>query len=173
MIELLCHFQASNIFFNGVFNGDAHPGNILLLKDGKMGMIDYGQIKHMSLRQRIVYAKLTIALSRDDKEEVVRLYFDEMGTKTKYRSKDIAYLLVSFYNDRDTPEILGDRNISTFIDYCQSIDPMIQLADDYIFASRASLLLRGMGKAFGLKIRISQIWKDDAIEFLKSQGINY
>ena len=32
------------IFVDGVFNGDPHPGNILLMPDGRLGLIDYGQV---------------------------------------------------------------------------------------------------------------------------------
>lgn len=31
------------IFVDGAFNGDPHPGNILLTPDGKLVLIDYGQ----------------------------------------------------------------------------------------------------------------------------------
>ena len=33
------------IFVDGAFNGDPHPGNILLTPDGKLGLIDYGQVR--------------------------------------------------------------------------------------------------------------------------------
>lgn len=33
------------IFVDGAFNGDPHPGNILLTPDGKLGLIDYGQAR--------------------------------------------------------------------------------------------------------------------------------
>jgi predicted unusual protein kinase regulating ubiquinone biosynthesis (AarF/ABC1/UbiB family) len=35
--------HADEIFNHGVFNGDPHPGNILLMPDGRLGLIDYGQ----------------------------------------------------------------------------------------------------------------------------------
>ena len=72
----------------------------MLLKDGRLGLIDYGQVKTMSLPLRISYAKLIIAHARMDKQEVVRLHFDELGTKTKYSDKEIGYLMSAFYNDR-------------------------------------------------------------------------
>lgn len=40
------------LFFSGCFNGDPHPGNILLLKDGRLGLIDYGQVKRIDAHQR-------------------------------------------------------------------------------------------------------------------------
>ncbi|CAN0548578.1 unnamed protein product, partial [Ectocarpus sp. 8 AP-2014] len=70
------------IFVDGAFNGDPHPGNILLTPDGKLGLIDYGQVKHMALEERVKLAKLIVALDEDDREGVVRAYID-MGIRTK------------------------------------------------------------------------------------------
>jgi len=55
-----------------------------------------------------------------DKAEVVRLHFDVLGAKTKYRNDEIGYLFSAFYNDRNSPDVCGDKNIKTFIDYLQS-----------------------------------------------------
>lgn len=173
VLELLCQVEGNQIFADGLFNGDCHPGNILLLEDGRLGLIDYGQVKAMTVEERIKYAKLIIAHSRGDKKEIVRIHFDELGTVTKNRDVETAYLFSSFYNDRHTPDVCGDMNIASFIDYLESRDSMVKLPEEYIFASRVSILLRGMGKAFGLHLRMSQMWKGEAETFLKSQGIDY
>jgi aarF domain-containing kinase len=44
LLRLLCDVHASEIFEAGSFNADPHPGNILLMKDGRIGLIDYGQV---------------------------------------------------------------------------------------------------------------------------------
>lgn len=173
ILKLLCQVEGNQIFADGLFNGDCHPGNILLLEDGRLGLIDYGQVKAMTVEERIKYAKLIIAHSRGDKKEIVRIHFDELGTVTKNRDFETAYLFSSFYNDRNTPDVCGDKNIATFIDYLESRDSMVKVPEEYIFASRVSILLRGMGKAFGLNLKMSEMWKGEAENFLKSQGIDY
>ena len=57
----------------GKFNGDPHPGNILLLSDGRLGLIDYGQVKNISMQDRIKYAKLIIAHTRGDRKVLFHL----------------------------------------------------------------------------------------------------
>lgn len=74
ILDLLCRIQASQLFEDGFFNGDAHPGNILKLKNGKLGLIDFGQMKRLTIEERIVYAKLIVAHARKDVKEVVRYY---------------------------------------------------------------------------------------------------
>ncbi|CAN0519191.1 unnamed protein product, partial [Ectocarpus sp. 8 AP-2014] len=45
LIETLFRVHGHQIFVDGAFNGDPHPGNILLTPDGKLGLIDYGQVQ--------------------------------------------------------------------------------------------------------------------------------
>jgi aarF domain-containing kinase len=172
-LQLLCDVHAYEIFEGGHFNGDPHPGNILLLEDGRLGLIDYGQVKSMTLQQRISLAKMIIALRRDDKKEIVRILFEEMGTVTQRRDPETAYKFACFWYDRDTPDILEGRNIADFLDYLQAQDPMVQLPEDYLLAGRVSVLMRGMGNAFGLKMRTSHQWERHAEAFLRRQGIEY
>jgi hypothetical protein len=81
-------------------------------------------------------------------------FFQIEGVKTKYSNPEVAYLFSAFWNDRmdvtgtisctataTATDVLiparlpqGDRNIATFIDYLQELDPMIQLPEEYIFA---------------------------------------
>jgi aarF domain-containing kinase len=89
---------------NGVFNGDPHPGNILLCDNGKIGLIDYGQVKRISVDTRVNYAELILALADDDREEVLNVY-KRIGIRTKYMNPDILWSLAAFWNDRDTEDV--------------------------------------------------------------------
>lgn len=44
LLEILGRVHAYEMFQLGAFNGDPHPGNILLLDDGRLGLIDYGKL---------------------------------------------------------------------------------------------------------------------------------
>eukprot|EP00808_Paulinella_micropora_P022499 g53492.t1 len=168
LLNLLLHVHAYEIFQMGAFNGDPHPGNILLMPDGRLGLIDYGQVKHFSLKDRVRYAKLTIALAEDKKDEVARLLFNDFGVKTKYMNHEMAYRLCAFWNDRDTPDITGGRNLQAFLDYIQEQDPIIDANDELVMCSRVSMMMRGMANAFGLKLRTAPIWKPYALQLLNS-----
>jgi aarF domain-containing kinase len=145
----------------------------MLLSDGRIGLIDYGQVKKMTVDARTKYAKLMIAHSRRDEKEVVRITFDELGSVTKYKKPDICYKHSAFWNDRVTEDVMGGMNIANFIDWIEAEDPVVSLPEEYLFASRSSLMLRGMGKAFGINLIISQMWKEQATAFLQSQNIHY
>jgi predicted unusual protein kinase regulating ubiquinone biosynthesis (AarF/ABC1/UbiB family) len=40
--EIIYRFAFGSIYRHGLFNGDPHPGNYLLLPDGKVGFLDFG-----------------------------------------------------------------------------------------------------------------------------------
>ena len=125
------------------------------------------------MSDRINFAKAIVAHYHYDKDEVVRIYFDECQTKTKNSDPEIAYLLSSFWMDRNTEDVCKGMNIQTFLDYCEAKDPMVQLSDNYLLACRVSVLLRGMGNAFGLKLRMSELWYAEATKFLKDNNVDY
>lgn len=173
LIEILSAVHLSEILDDGLFNGDGHPGNVLLLSNGKLGLIDYGQTKELELKERVIIAKLIIAMARDDKKEIVRLFLDEMGGRTKYTNKDIIYRLNVFYFDRNSEDICQGMNIATFLDYCESKDPMVQAPLKFVMAARVGIMLRGLGNAFGIKLSMAKMWQKQCEKFLKNNGIEY
>jgi len=165
--------HAHEIFFDGAFNGDPHPGNILLMDDGRLGLIDYGQVKEIGIQTRINYAKFVIALANDDKDKIVHLFRNEMGVLGKYNKKEVGYRLACFWNDRQTKDVMGDMAIPDFLDWAQAEDPVAAVNDDYVLVARVSVLLRGMGNAFGLQLRTSTYWKPFAEKLLRLHQVEY
>jgi aarF domain-containing kinase len=159
ILDTLLKVHAHELFINGAFNGDPHPGNILLLPDGRLGLIDYGQVAHISPENRRTYAKLIIALNDDNKQEVVRIIRDEIGVKTKYSNSDILYRFAAFWNDRDTEDVTMGLNIQLFMEYLERTDPIVKVNEKFIMCGRISILLRGMGNAFGIRLRTSDYWR--------------
>ena len=177
VLRTMLDVHAHEIFECGTFNGDPHPGNILLMPDGRLGLIDYGQTVRIDEYARRAYAKLVLALLHEDKEEVARLVWssppDGFGGKTKKRDVDTAYKLATFWNDRDTPDITEGLNLQEFIDEMERRDPMIDTPRQMVMISRVSVLLRGMGNAFDMRLRVSEAWRKHARALLKKTDPEY
>lgn len=122
--------HAHEIFVDGTFNGDPHPGNIMLLPDGRLGLIDYGQVKHIDLATRKSYARLIIALDEEHQEEVFRIVQQELGCRSKFNNPSVQYRIAAFWSDRDTRDITGGRNIAEFMDWAEAEDPVVSLAQE-------------------------------------------
>ncbi|WP_327003898.1 AarF/UbiB family protein [Dactylosporangium sp. NBC_01737] len=54
------------ILVAGVFHADPHPGNVLLLTDGRLGLLDFGSVGRLDGGVREALQRLLLALDRGD-----------------------------------------------------------------------------------------------------------
>jgi len=54
------------IVIDGIFHADPHPGNILLLRDGRLALIDFGSVGRLDSELRAALQRLLLALDRRD-----------------------------------------------------------------------------------------------------------
>ncbi|HEY2313672.1 MAG TPA: AarF/UbiB family protein, partial [Streptosporangiaceae bacterium] len=50
----------------GVFHADPHPGNIMLLTDGRLALLDFGSVGRLDAQQRSALQSLLLAIGRGD-----------------------------------------------------------------------------------------------------------
>ncbi len=50
----------------GVFHADPHPGNVLLLADGRLALLDFGSVGRLDTQQRAALLNLMLAVGRGD-----------------------------------------------------------------------------------------------------------
>ena len=177
VLQTMLDVHADEIFNHGVFNGDPHPGNILLMPDGRLGLIDYGQVKRIPESVRRCYAKLTLAILAEDKAEIARLIQSEppegFGGRSKRNDPDVAYRLAMFWNDRDTPDVTGGLNLQEFIDEMEARDPVVRAPTDMVMIARVSVLLRGVANAFNVRLKVAKQWRGCAEALLRETDPAY
>ena len=88
------------VLMDGVFNGDPHPGNILMCPDGRLGLIDYGQVKHLSDAARLGLARMVVALAHDDRDSTVKEAV-VIGFRTEHMDPDVIFRQAQVWFDRD------------------------------------------------------------------------
>ena len=80
--------KSARIFFNqvfrdGFFHGDMHPGNVFILKDGRIAPVDFGIMGRLDMTTRVFLAKMLIGFLTKDYHSVAKLHF-----KARYISED-------------------------------------------------------------------------------------
>lgn len=58
------------ITVDGIFHADPHPGNVLLLADGRLGLLDFGSVGRIDAVLRAVLQQLVVAIHRRDPERL-------------------------------------------------------------------------------------------------------
>ena len=80
--------KSARIFFNqvfrdGFFHGDMHPGNVFVLEDGRIAPVDFGIMGRLDMSTRVFLAKMLIGFLTKDYHSVAKLHF-----KAGYISED-------------------------------------------------------------------------------------
>ncbi len=62
----LLHFLLRQVMDHGVFHADPHPGNVLVLTDGRLGLLDFGSVGRLDSALRGGLQNLLVAIDRGD-----------------------------------------------------------------------------------------------------------
>ena len=71
--EMIFRFYFSCLYRHGQFSGDPHPGNSMLLDDGRMAFFDFGLFKRMPPGSVELEIKVARAIIEGDSERIMRL----------------------------------------------------------------------------------------------------
>lgn len=74
ILSTLVHVHGLQILKDGVYNADPHPGNVLVLPDGRLGLLDYGMVGRLSNDERYSIANTILGLHNQNKTQVANLY---------------------------------------------------------------------------------------------------
>jgi len=146
---------------DGLFQADGHPGNILVMKGGTVGLLDYGQSKALDEHERLNFAKMIVALNQKDKHKVVQA-MGSLGIVTE--KQHVQSQCQHAYNMFDT---LGE--IDAFgPDSVLKANPIKEFPRDFFFVLRVVQLLRGLAHGMGVDdFSCAHQWKPFARAALK------
>jgi ubiquinone biosynthesis protein len=66
LARTLLRFVLRQVMLDGVFHADPHPGNVLLLNDGRLGLLDFGSVGRIDSALRSALQRLLLAIDRSD-----------------------------------------------------------------------------------------------------------
>jgi len=161
LARLLYDVHGHEIFQNGLFNSDPHAGNILMLPDGRLGLIDYGAVMRLAEEQRTAIAKLMVAIADED-DDAVPAAFWACGFKSKKSSPKLALLLAHvFFNRGPHPADMNrlapkvgmpqDIDILTLDQYLRGgkLDDIEEFPGHLVMLQRCSMVLSGISMELG------------------------
>jgi len=136
------------VFEDGFFHGDLHPGNLFVLDDKRIGLIDFGLVGRMSAAMRDALADLLLALSLRSHEGVARALYD-----ISLKTEAIDYAAW----ERDVSELMDQHLASTSlanVDFGAVLRDIVagamrhnvRVPPDYTMFFKALMTVEGIGK---------------------------
>jgi ubiquinone biosynthesis protein len=126
------------VFKDGFFHADLHPGNIMIMEDGKIAFLDFGMIGYLSEKTRTMFLSGMMAFIRGDSSHFIEILRDVGGidsyVDTKALEMDFDYFRSKYYG-----RSLKNLNASEIIDELTGILRKNQVKVPY----NITLLVRG------------------------------
>jgi ubiquinone biosynthesis protein len=66
LADALLRCLLQQMLVDGVFHADPHPGNVLVLADGRLGLLDFGAVGHLDALQQAAVRDMLVAVGRAD-----------------------------------------------------------------------------------------------------------
>lgn len=167
----LLEVQAYMIFQVGFFNGDPHPGNLMLLDNGFLALIDWGQVTRLSEEQRCKLARLCIAVAENDELQTAK-FMRALGMRTA-RDLDWTYAKLAQYYlcswSEDFVEDLG--GVLLFEENLNKVDRVIISVGEFHMVFRNQIFCRQSLFWLGYpRIRSVTALHPAAVQFLESHA---
>ena len=172
VMSTLCKVHGHELLKDGLFNGDPHAGNFLLLRDGRIGCIDYGQVKKLTTSERHWLCKVYLAL-RDDDADRLRSLAKEIGMRTRYNLDYTRQKMLTFALDRDGRDVTDGLNFQQFLDKMFAADPWDEVVPVVIMPSRLCMFLRGIGLMMDHPLSLVKEFAPIAEKVLREEGVSY
>jgi ubiquinone biosynthesis protein len=123
------------LFELGFFHGDPHPGNLLVLPDGRIGLLDFGLCKELPPTFAALVAQMLVAALIGDGDAALRAAAALGFDIDTLRADHLRTLVLSIVGDSDASEdfasVLGATRIR-------------RIPDDFGLVLRTMLLLNGL-----------------------------
>lgn len=100
LVRLYCQM----IFVDGVYHADPHPGNILVDRDGRLVLLDFGAVAELSPAMREGIPELIEAVLRRDTERLIRA-LRKMGFLSRTSDEIVSEKIIEYFHRRFQEEV--------------------------------------------------------------------
>eukprot|EP00038_Savillea_parva_P030854 m.80896 g.80896 ORF g.80896 m.80896 type:complete len:355 (+) comp9376_c1_seq1:510-1574(+) len=168
-LDTLLDVHGFQVFLCPLFNSDPHPGNIIVMPDGRLGLIDYGQCSTFTdATKKRNLANFIIAVADDKSDADIADAFRAVGIQTQNSSDFFTASIARLMFGHITPDMLRrewHRKLRE-TDKIQSFPPHL------IMVYRVAALLRGLGLALHHELVVSEAWRVHAYQLLCNTDIS-
>lgn len=157
VVQVFCQ----QIFVDGIYHADPHPGNMLVADDGALILLDFGAVAELSPQMREGIPEFLEGVIRRDTEQIIKA-MRKMGFLSRTDAPDVSEKVIEFFHQRFQDEIklesfnLKDikldpqRGIESLVDLrkmnigLKELSGAFHVPRDWVLLERSILLLTGL-----------------------------
>lgn len=132
---------------DGFFHGDPHPGNVFILPENIICLLDYGMVGRLDEQLKNYLLDILIAVIKRDVDEVIDLLLQSgditEGLNTRHLRRDLSEFIDSYY-EIPLQEIEVGRMFSEFIEIVTT--HQIRMQADLMLLGKTLITVEGMGR---------------------------
>ncbi len=136
------------VFDDGLFHGDLHPGNLFVLDDGRIGLIDFGLVGRMTQQMKDQMADLLLAIVTENFEGVARSFYELSirDGKVDYPAfeADVVELMERYFTTASLADVDFGEYLRELID--GAIRHNVRIPPDFTMFFKAMMTVEGIGK---------------------------
>jgi ubiquinone biosynthesis protein len=145
------------LFEDGLFHGDPHPGNLLVLPGPVLALLDFGLVGRVTRPMQDTLISLVLAIALKDAESVARLLY-RIGTPDR-RTSLVAFradidALLSTYLPGSLKQIDSKRLLRELLDL--AVKYRIRVPKEYAILARAAVAIEGLLRSLWPDMPIGQ-----------------
>ncbi len=149
ILKVLINFYAEQMLVKGFFHADPHPGNLLVDKDGKLILLDFGMVKRISNNTRIAIIQMIKSAYEKDYELYVSSA-KRLGTISFEAPISLMSEFVEQMFEIFSDESLSSSNMQKLaFEVLESTrDLPFKLPQEAIYILRVSAIIEGLGTTY-------------------------
>ncbi|KAI3690319.1 hypothetical protein L2E82_48299 [Cichorium intybus] len=187
LVEEITRAYAHQIYVDGFFNGDPHPGNFLVSREPPHHpiLLDFGLTKLLSSSMKHALAKMFLAAAEGDHVALLSA-FAEMGLKLRLDIPEQAMEITSVFFRATTPASEALETVKSLQEQraknmkivqekmklnkkeVKRFNPIDAFPGDIVIFSRVLNLLRGLSSSMNVRISYLNIMRPFAESVLKT-----
>lgn len=172
LLKALTFSFGRSILETGFFHADPHPGNIFVLENGDIGLIDFGQVKQISGRSRETLAKVMVALDErigddrpEDLEKIGNLALELGVTLNDDAQEEAAAAVAMWLFDGSTKVLPGGYDLGE-LSPNSPVKELESFPQDLVLVGRATILVKGISDRLNIPWSLAKEWAPIARDVL-------
>lgn len=149
IIETLVKFYTEQMLVRGFFHADPHPGNLLVTKEGRLVLLDFGMVKRVPNDTRVAIIELIKAANEQDYERYVsaskRLGTVAYDAPTSELAEFTQRMFDIFNNDALDSSSMQELAFEVLE---QTRTLPFKLPQEAIYILRVSAIIEGLGTSY-------------------------